>query len=98
MTFKHTNRRDSNEKDILALWRRMGAKWIPMGPGIGFDGLLIFGADKHVVEIKRPECRGRLTEAELECKEAIEAMGGSYEIITDLEEAAKLLGKDIFNE
>jgi len=95
MTYKNTNKRDSNEKEIVEFWRACGCIWIPMVPGQGFDGLLIHHGCVSVVEIKNPETSWKLTPDELELSQRIEAQGGKYHIVEGLAGAASFMALKI---
>ena len=95
MTYKGTNRRDANEAEIVVFWRQIGCIWIPMKPGQGFDGLLIDRSGMYIVEIKNPEVSWNLTDDESSLAHAVEELGGEYNVIQTLKEAAELIGLSI---
>jgi hypothetical protein len=98
MTHANTNRRDSNEKDIIAYWRQMGCLWISWLPGQGADGLLIDRSGLFVVEIKHPSGWQHLTQCERNLRDAVEGLGGAYNVVTSIQDAAKLIGLEVEND
>ena len=86
------DRRDINERKLVDFWKALGFAWIPAKPGQGFDGLLITRLDIHVVEIKNPQRKWKLTDCERKCKEAIERLGQSYNIVETMQDAEDLAG------
>ncbi len=89
------NRRDLNEKSIVEFWRARGSLWIPMGPDVGFDGLLVDLSGVYFVEIKNPAESWKLTERETKRAKMLESYGVQYHIIECLEGAAALVGLQI---
>ena len=85
-------RRDANEAEFVQLWKGLGYTWIPMKPGQGFDGLLITRLDIHVVEVKNPAKKWKLTGCESKTKESIERLGQSYDIVETMQDAEYLAG------
>ena len=88
------NKRDKSEHEIVAFWRSVGATWIPMGPEAGFDGLLVYHRQVHIVEIKTPG-NWKLTPNELATSERCEFQGVRYHIIETVEAAGRLIGLDV---
>ena len=86
------DRRDANEALIVAYWRQAGCIWIPMHPGQGFDGLLIDFSGLYIVEIKNPKTASHLTKCERALQDAIQEIGGAYNVVSTLHEAAALIG------
>lgn len=87
-------KRDRNEAEMVEAWRMLGALWIPMAPEAGFDGLLLFRGQWHIVEIKDTrQSNGRyyLTANEKRACLDIEQRGGAYEIVTNITEALALV-------
>ena len=91
----YASRRDSNEREIVNFWRRVGCDWIPQSREAGFDGLLFAPNGMHIVEIKHPDTRNDLTPRERTTKKNVEFHGDKYNIITTLAEAAALIGMEI---
>jgi hypothetical protein len=92
MTFKHTNRRDDNEQELLDFWRLCGCHWVQMLPGQGFDLLLFHRSAVYLVEIKNPARKWVLTPDEVKMQELA---GDNYHIVENLEQAAKLIGAEL---
>ena len=86
------DRRDANEREIVAFWRSVGCVWIPMHPGQGFDGLLVARNGVHIVEIKNGEKPWKVTQAEEDLSRQVYFIGQEYHIIETLEAAAHLIG------
>lgn len=62
-----------------------------MDRNAGFDGVLISPfTGVHIVEVKNPDRKWKLTDAENKTKEEVEARGASYNIIETVEQAVKL--------
>ncbi len=87
------NRRDDNELAIVGFWRSIGREWVQMPRDVGFDGLLICPLTGiHIVEIKNPVVKWKLTPAEQARKLQIERAGGRYELVETLADAARICG------
>lgn len=94
MTPKH-GKRDANEREIVEAWRALGALWIPQPQESGFDGILLFRGQVHIVEIKDTRfSNGRfsLTKNERETLEEVGARGVEYKIVTNMIDALELVG------
>jgi hypothetical protein len=83
------NRRDTNEPEILDLFKKMGALWKPMQPGAGFDGLLICRGHIYVVEIKMPG--KKLTECEHDMQFACIMNDVVYYVLNSVEDAQAMV-------
>ena len=95
MAYTNTNRRDANEASLVALWERCGCVWVPMPPGVGFDGILLhYFSGIFIVEIKMPGSY-KLTAKEVAMKDKLEAHGITYRIIQTEVDAARLIGADV---
>jgi len=57
--------------------------------------MLAYRGQLHVVEIKRPTERGRLTENERCVRDLLGLMGIPYNVISTIEEAAELIGASV---
>jgi len=86
------DRRDINERKIVEYWRALGNEWIPAKPGQGYDGLLITRLDVHIVEIKNPQRKWKLTDCEKRTKEIVERLGQKYNIVETMEDAEYMAG------
>ena len=64
-----------------------------MKPGQGFDGLLITPHAIHIVEIKNGKRKWSLTDCEQQTKERIEALGQSYDIVENLDDALAMFAE-----
>lgn len=85
------DKRDANEKDLVTVWRRMHCHWIPMDRNAGFDGVLISPhTGVHIVEVKNPERKWSLTEAEEKVKAEVLARGARYNIVETIDDAVRL--------
>ena len=86
------DKRDANEGEIIELLRYMGCIVIQMDRHAGFDLVVVTPADGkvHIVEVKNPERKWKLTPAEKTKKEQVEAAGGKYEIVETLADAQRL--------
>lgn len=94
--FKY-NKRDKFEKRVLELLEGAGLDWIMMNRRQGCD-LIVLGLYPQVVEVKNSNVY-KLTEAEIEMKNRIETIGGTYNIVYDdktaLDVADKARGLDV---
>lgn len=62
-----------------------------MDRNAGFDGVLISPfTGTHIVEVKNPDRKWKLTEAEEQTKQEVEARGAIYNIIQTVDEAVEL--------
>lgn len=85
------DKRDANEKALVDLWRGLHCHWIPMDRNAGFDGVLISPfTGVHIVEVKNPDAKWKLTENEQKTKAEVEARGATYNIIETDTQAVKL--------
>lgn len=57
MPARYKNHRDANEPDLLAVFARVGGKWLEAGP---LDGWALFRGEWTPTEIKNPKGRNRL--------------------------------------
>jgi hypothetical protein len=92
------NRRDANEGPIVAFWRGFGCFWLPLIPGQGADGVLIAQNGIHLVEVKNAQTRWKLTPDELALKAIVEATGQRYNVIETIEDAARLIDREVWDE
>jgi hypothetical protein len=88
------NKRDTAEHEIVVFWRSIGATWIPMGPEVGFDGLLIYRGAVYIVEIKTPG-PWKLTPNEVATSQRCEFQGVRYHIVETVEAAGAMIGLDV---
>lgn len=74
-------RRDKNERGIIAKLETLGYGVMQMDKAAGFDLLAVHGDIVRIIEVKNPARKWQLTENEKKCKKFIEHHGGRYEII-----------------
>jgi hypothetical protein len=95
MSPKH-GKRDKNEREIVEVWRALGAVWIPQPQESGFDGILVCHGIIYIVEIKdvsNTNGRYKLTPNEETTKSILEYNGAiKYNIIKTVQEALDLVG------
>lgn len=88
---------DVNQAIIVRAFRRLGCHVILTHQlKNAFDCLVFHKGNIYPVEIKdgtKPPSARKLTEGEQKCKEAIEATGCQYHVITNVEDAIKLIYK-----
>jgi hypothetical protein len=89
------NRRDENESAIVSFWRDLGCDWIEQSIDAGFDGLLFAPNGMHIVEIKNPLKKWKLTDRELITKSNVEFHGEEYHIVQTIEDSARVVGREI---
>jgi hypothetical protein len=85
-------KRDTNEAELITIWRGVGALVIPMDKSAGFDLLVIHRGKVYVVEVKQPGKRYRLTDAERARCTEVEAVGVPYNIVQTADDALEMLG------
>jgi hypothetical protein len=92
MSYK-TNKRDSNEAEIIDFLRRAGCITIQMTKDAGFDMVVISPrTGTHIVEVKNPAKKWTLTTAEKALQFQVTQIGGRYNVIENIEQAAILAG------
>ena len=89
---KYSNRKDGNHKEIVNGLRKFGAVVLDVSnlPNL-FDILVCYNGITHIVEIKNPETKHKLTGGELECKNLVESVGVTYHVIYSLSEIIEIL-------
>jgi len=55
-----------------------------------FDILVAYDSKVYIIEIKN-DSKGKLTEGEIKCKEAFEAVGVEYHVVWDIEQFKKII-------
>ena len=92
MTQTIKNNRDANERGIIEFLRAAGCIVWQMDRKDGFD-LLVTSRQTgtHIVEVKNPARKWKLTEAEIKKRFEIESVGRTYWIIEDITDAKWLL-------
>ena len=83
---------DSNKAEIVAFLRNCGRDWEDARRDAGHDGWILDYGKTHLVEIKHPETRNKLTRAERRMRVICESLGIPYNIITSIEEVRLLIG------
>lgn len=81
MTSYGYNKRDKFEKRVYEIWEGCGLDWIQLQRNQGADNVLL-GLYPQVVEVKNSNVY-KLTDAEIEMKERVEAVGGHYWVVYD---------------
>lgn len=88
---------DGNQKEIVKALRNKGAVVYHVHTIKNlFDILVAYNGQLIAVEIKdgsKPESARKLTPGELECKEALESVGVTYNVVKSIDEALNLLLK-----
>ena len=84
-----TDKRDANEKDICDCIVALGGSYTKMHANGGFDLVVVLNG-VHIVEVKNPEYKWKLTEDELKKKEQVESTGGIYNIVQTDDDILKL--------
>lgn len=87
-------RRDGNEPLIVQALERCGAYVAKMDKAVGFDLLVVCPRGTHVVEVKDPLQRWKLTPNEAAVKAEIQLCGGAYFVIETPDEAVGLAMDD----
>jgi len=92
MTQTIKNNRDANEREIIDFLRAAGCVVWQMDRKDGFDLLVTSrNTGTHIVEVKNPARKWKLTEAEIKKRFEIESVGRTYWIVEDIEDAKWLL-------
>lgn len=86
------SKRDANERELIRLWRALGAMVIQMDRNAGFDLILVYRGVIYIVEVKDGSKSWSLTENEETRKNLFEIAGIPYNIITNEQEALTLIG------
>ncbi len=86
-----TGRRDKNEPEICIAILSNGGFYRKMPEAAGFDLLVVFPkTGVHIVEVKNPSYKWRLTDAEQDLKEDVEDYGGKYHVVETVKDILKL--------
>jgi hypothetical protein len=84
---------DANEASIRETIVAIGGCFVIMGKHAGFDLVVCFPrTGTHIVEVKNPERKWKLTPAEIRAKKTIEASGCSYNIVATDDDVMRLAG------
>jgi hypothetical protein len=91
---------DKNQPAIVEALRQCGAHvTITSQLKNAFDLIVVYKGTVYICEVKdgtlNPSAR-KLTEGELECKTSIERAGGTYHVITSINDALKMIGYNVF--
>ena len=90
-------RKDDNHDDIVNALRKIGAVVISIHQlKDAFDILVAYRGKLFVVEIKdgnKPPSKRKLTEGEVKCKNKLEGVGVTYNIVYSVDEAIELVTK-----
>lgn len=88
---------DNNQKEIVKSLRKLGAKVVIVSEVSNFVDLVIgYKGKLFIAEIKdgtKSPSQRKLTAGELKCKKDFEMVGVDYHIITNIEEAIKMIEK-----
>lgn len=87
-------RKDANDAKLARLARQLGAFWLSMEPGQGFDALIFHRGRVFIAEIKdgdKPPSRQQLTETEKKCLSICKAHGVNYNILRNEDDLLTLL-------
>lgn len=94
----YAQRRDANEPAIIQAYQQIGAYVQQMDKVDGFDLLVCHLGQAYIVEVKNPgksksrdELVKMLTDNELKTMQAMEAVGVTYHIVTNEDEAIGIL-------
>lgn len=90
----HANTRDANEKDMLALCRKIGATWLELNVKDGPDGVIGFRGFNFLVEFKLPKGPRGGTSHSKQSPGQVEferTWRGQYAVICDDDELLALL-------
>lgn len=95
----YAQRRDSNEPEIIESLEKLGAIVKQMDKSAGFDLLVFFNKNIHIVEVKntngkiktRDKLIKLLTNNEYNTMIIIESSGVPYNIVTNIDEALKIV-------
>ena len=90
-----TGKRDKNESLICLAITACGGYARKMHESAGFDLLVVFPqTGVHIVEVKNPEYKWKLTSAEQYMMDTVEYHGGAYHVIETAEEIIALAEGD----
>ena len=85
-------KRDENEREIITTATHAGARVIQMSETAGFDLLVVHPSGNHIVEVKMPGRKDKLTPAERAQKNNVERAGQVYNIVEDALDMLNVLG------
>ena len=88
------DKRDDNEKELIAFWRAAGCVWVALHPGQGADGILLHRGHLHVIEVKSTS-GGKLTDCETHMMAECERCQVPYEIVHNLDEAMYVIDSEV---
>lgn len=86
----HNGGRDKNESSITSVIVRYQIPYVLQSPGAGFD-VLVMTAPPQCWEVKNPEVRWKLTDAEKKMQDYCNRNGIIYRVITMMDQAADAL-------
>lgn len=101
--------RDDNEPEIIQAMQHCGTCILQADRMAGYDFVAVTPRGTHLVEVKNPTYRWKLTPREAKIKQQVELAGGAYYVIETVEEAVglamhdsevilQILGKEIRGE
>jgi Holliday junction resolvase-like predicted endonuclease len=85
-------KRDANEREIITVARHAGAHVIQMDKSAGFDLLVVHRSGVHIVEVKNPERKWKLTPAEEAQARRVDRTGQTYNVVECAEDMLEVLG------
>ncbi len=88
---QYAHKTDENQSAIIDTLRDAGAYVQIMQPEDGFDLLVAYRGELFIMEVKRPGHIGELTQNEKDKRDGVEKMGVPYYIITEIDDALKIL-------
>lgn len=86
--------RDENEPEIIQALQRCGTCVLQADRMAGYDFIAVTPRGIHLVEVKNPTYRWKLTPREAKVKRMVELAGGAYYVIETVDEAVGLAMHD----
>jgi hypothetical protein len=83
---------DANLREIIAVAQHAGAHVIKMDRNAGFDLLVVHRSGVHIVEVKNPERKWKLTQAEEAQARRVDRTGQTYNVVECAEDMLEVLG------
>lgn len=88
----YAQRRDKNEREIIDALESAGASVFQMDKSTGWDLMVFYRGNEYVAEVKRPDKKIKLEDNEMDACEIITRQGCKYHILTDVEQALRMIG------
>lgn len=86
------NKRDANEREIIAVAKHAGAHVIQMDKNAGFDLLVVHPKGVFIVEVKNPDLKWKFTQAEEAQMRRVERAGQVYNVVEIADDMLETLG------